>query len=57
MDLERVKARAAEIAEKEGKELLTRTTQSEKLYLRASEVPARRRGLQLPGRATPIPSI
>ena len=35
MDLERLKARAAEIAEKEGKELLTRTTESEKLFQRA----------------------
>ena len=35
MDLERLKARAADIAEKEGKELLTRTTASEKLFQRA----------------------
>ena len=35
MDLERLKARAAEIADKEGKELLTRTTESEKLFQRA----------------------
>ena len=35
MDLDRIKARAAEIAEREGKELLTRTTASEKLYQRA----------------------
>jgi glutamate-1-semialdehyde 2,1-aminomutase len=35
VDLERVKVRAAEIAEKEGKELLTRTTESEKLFQRA----------------------
>jgi glutamate-1-semialdehyde 2,1-aminomutase len=35
VDLERIKARAAEIAEAEGKELLTRTTASEKLYQRA----------------------
>jgi glutamate-1-semialdehyde 2,1-aminomutase len=35
VDLDRIKARAAEIAEREGKELLTRTTASEKLYERA----------------------
>jgi glutamate-1-semialdehyde 2,1-aminomutase len=35
VDLERVKARAAEIAEEEGKELLARTTASERLFRRA----------------------
>ena len=35
MDLERLKARSAEIAEAETKRLLSRTKESEKLYLRA----------------------
>ncbi len=35
MDLDRLKARAAEIAEKENKELLSRTTGSERLFRRA----------------------
>jgi len=35
VDLERLKARAAEIADTEGKLLLTRTTESEKLFQRA----------------------
>ncbi|MEZ0236183.1 MAG: aspartate aminotransferase family protein, partial [Actinomycetota bacterium] len=35
MDLERLKARAAEIADTETKVWLTRTTASEKLYQRA----------------------
>ena len=35
MDLERLKARAAEIAEKESQQLLARTTESEKLFQRA----------------------
>ena len=35
MDLERLKARAKEIADAESKMLLSRTTESEKLYLRA----------------------
>ena len=56
MDLERLKARAAEIAEKEGKELLTRTTASEKLFQRAIEDPAERRGVELPG-GRPVPGL
>jgi hypothetical protein len=35
VDLDRLKARAAEIAEKENKELLVHTTESERLFQRA----------------------
>ena len=55
-DLERLKARAAEIAEKETKILLDRTPGSKRCYERAVKSLPARRGLELPGRR-PLPGL